>query len=235
MDIYTLETLRRWRAMILQNSLFNKPAKYVVFCLMLTCLFHHAEAKTLTVDRIIQKNIEASGGADNWAKVKTIKMTGKYTSFSIPESFIIWRERPDKYRFDCKRLKMFTIHAYDGKKAWWVNPLMGPPHDVPREIPSKGNLDRVTLRERFFEPVFWNYQKKGNRVELIGKEKLDGVEVYNLKVTLKDGSVEHWFINAKSFLVDGMTGNSYDFGQKGKLEAFFSEYRNACRGLSFRS
>jgi outer membrane lipoprotein-sorting protein len=211
--------------MILQNSLISKTAKYVIFCLILINAFHQSEARTLTVDQIIQKNIEVSGGADNWAKVKNIKMTGTYTSFSNPESFTIWRERPDKYRFDCKRLSFFTIHAYDGKKAWWVNPLMGPPHDMPGEIPSKGNLDLVTLRERVFEPVFWNYQKKGNQVELIGKENLDGEEVYNLKVTLKDGAIEHWFINAETFLVVSMTGYTYDFGKKCKLETFFSDYR----------
>lgn len=212
--------------MILQNSLNKKVMKYVMFCLILIGAFQIAEAQTLTADEVIQKNITACGSADKWTKIKNIKMTGIYTNFSDPEPFTIWRQRPDLYRFDCKRLNLYTIHTYDGKKAWWVNPLMGPPHATPQKIPAQGNFDLVTLRERFFEPVFWNYKIKGNKVELTGKEDLDGEEVYNLKVTLKDGSVENWYISAETFLVAGMSGITYDFGIKNNLDVFFSDYRD---------
>ncbi len=45
-------------------------------------------------------------------------------------------------------------------------------------------------------------------------------------VTLKDGSVEHWYINVELYLVTAMSGISYDFGVKSNLETFFSDYRD---------
>ena len=212
--------------MILQNKLFRMIRTWGVLLITVFMMVQMVNAQTLTVDEIIKKNVQASGGEEKWSRIKNMKMSGTYTNFSNPEDFTIWRKRPDLYRFDSKRINMFTIHAYDGKKAWWVNPLMGPPHDTSRQIPSQGNLDLVTLRERFFDPVFWNYKKMGNKVTLVGKENLDGEDVYHLKVTLKDGSEEHWYIDADTYLVTAMTGISYDFGMKCNLEAFYSDYRD---------
>ena len=209
--------------MILQNNRITRVLAVLAVCTLFTAGM--VAAQDMTADRVIAKNIEACGGAEAWAKIKTIKMTGTYVNFSDPEEFIMWRARPDLYRFDCKRINYYTVHAYDGNQAWWVNGLMGPQFENPGPIPAQGNLDKVTLRDRFFEPVFWNYAAKGNAVELTGKEELDGDDVYVLKVTLKDGSVETWYIDADTFLAVAMTGDTYDFGRKCKLDAFFSDYR----------
>ncbi|MBN2415177.1 hypothetical protein JXO52_05020 [bacterium] len=209
--------------MILLNNPTLRTVTVLAVCALLAA--GTAAAQDLTADDVIAKNIEASGGAEAWAKVKTIRMSGTYVNFSDPEKFIMWRARPNLYRFDCKRINYYTVHAYDGKQAWWVNGLVDPQFEKPGPIPSQGNLDKVTLRERFFEPVFWNYKEKGNSVELTGREDLDGDDVYVLNVTLADGSAETWYINAETFLAAAMTGFTYDFGRRCKLDAFFSDYR----------
>ncbi|MCJ7580231.1 MAG: hypothetical protein MUP98_06825, partial [Candidatus Aminicenantes bacterium] len=218
---------------ISQNKSKKRIIKSVLFLgVLVFCVYQCNKIKTLTVDDIIQKNIEARGGAENWAKVQNITMEGIYVSFSEPAPFKIWRQRPDLYRFDSKRINQVVIHAYDGQQAWWINPLMGPPHDKPQIIPAQNNLDKVTLRERLFEPVFWNYAEKSHQVELEGKENFDDKDCYKLKVTLADSSVEFWFIDAESFLEVGMTGDTYDFGVKNSLETFFSSYEDV-DGLKF--
>lgn len=219
--------------MISQNRLHERGLT-IAMCLgfFLLTSFRMVKAQMLTVDEIIQKNIAARGGAEKWAKVKTFTMEGIYVSFSDPEPFKIWRQRPALYRFDSKRIGQIVIHGYDGEKVWWINPLMGPPHDKPQPIPSEGNLDKVTLRERFFEPVLWNYREKSHRVELEGKEELDGKDSYKLKVTLADSTVEFWYIDTELFLENGMTGVTYDFGLKNDLEMFFGNYADV-QGLKF--
>ncbi len=203
--------------------------KVSFFVALFACV---ASAQTLSVDEVIQKNIEARGGAEKWAAMQTFIMSGTYTAFSEPAPFKIWRKRENKYRFDHHMVKMDAKRVYDGEKAWWVFPLMGPPHSKPVEIPSKGDHDKVTLRERFFEPVFWNAAEKGNQVELEGVDDVDGQEAYKLKVTLADSTVENWFIDAESFLAIKMTGDTYDFGRKNALEAFFDDFREV-DGLKF--
>jgi len=205
------------------KSTLIRPRIIALALLLLLCTT--VSAQELTADQLIAKNIEAAGGSTAWAGVKAIKMTGTYTNFSDPENFTLYRQRPDLYRFDCKRINAHTVHAYDGETAWWVNPIMGPEYAKPCPIPIEGNLDKVTHRERFFEPVFWNYQRKGNSVEMLGKTQLDGEAVYQLKITLKDSTVENWFFSAESFLAVSMTGMTYDFGTPNSVETFFTDYR----------
>jgi len=213
--------------MISQNKSKKSLFKSVLILGLLVFFTYECNTtKTLTVDDIIQKNIKARGGEKKWAGVENIIMDGIYVSFSEPEPFKIWRQRPDLYRFDSTRINKFVIHAFDGQKAWWINPLMGPQFEKAQVIPSQNNLDKVTLRERYFEPVFWNYTEKSNQVELEGKESFDDKDCYKLKVTLVDLTIEFWYIDAESFLEIGMTGNTYDFGVKASLETYFSDYKD---------
>ena len=77
--------------MISQNKSKKSIVKSVlILSLLVFCAHGCNRTKTLTVDDIIQKNIEARGGAENWAKVKNITMEGIYVSFSEPEPFKIY-------------------------------------------------------------------------------------------------------------------------------------------------
>ncbi len=211
--------------MILQNKSMKIIVKSVLILSLLVFFVYGCNTtKMLTVDDVINKNIKARGGAENWAKVKNITMDGIYVSFSEPEPFKIWRQRPNLYRFDSTRINKFVSCVYDGQNAWWTNPLMGPPHEKPRIIPEQNNLDKVTLRERFFEPVFWNYAEKSHQVEMEENEIFDDKDCYKLKVTLADSTIEFWYIDAETFLEVGMTGDTYDFGMKVSQEKYFSNY-----------
>ena len=45
-----------------------------------------------------------------------------------------------------------------------------------------------------------NYKDKGSSLELVGKEKLNGRDVYNLTITLKEGQVRNIYLDARTFL-----------------------------------
>ena len=216
----TRKILARWCA----GSTVTRAFTLLVTASLTVAAIDLAQAQS--ADEIIKKNLAAHGGAEKWAAVHSIKMEGSYVNFSDPEPFTLWRQRPDRYRFDTIRIGMNIIQAYDGEKAWWVNPMFGPPNDKPVPIPSENNLDKVTLRERLFHPPFWSHHETGHGVELLGKEDFDDQECYKLKVTLADSSEESWYIDAESFRIVGMTGDTYDFGRKTSVEMFFSDYRD---------
>lgn len=209
--------------MILQNKKLNRVS---IFVLIIVSICQINFAQEMTAEKIIEKNMEVCGGAEAWAKINSIKMTGTYVNFSIPEDFAIYRMREnDLYRFDTRRIHRPSIHVFDGEKAWWINPVFDPKFSEPTVIPTNGNLAKVTLRERFFEPVYWNFEQKGNNVELLGTEEIDGEKTYKMKVVLKDGDEEIWYFSADTFHAVYMTGTTYDFGYPNKLKMFFSDYR----------
>ena len=49
-----------------------------------------------------------------------------------------------------------------------------------------------------FDGALINYKSKGTVIELVGKEKLGDKDVYHLKLTMKGGQVQHYFLDAES-------------------------------------
>jgi len=88
-----------------------------------------AEAETAelpTVDEIIDKNVEATGGYEAWKAVKSIRMNGTMRfPNGIEAPFAIYFERPSKVRMDMEMQGMTITQAYDGETGWAVMPMMG--------------------------------------------------------------------------------------------------------------
>ena len=114
------------------------------------------------------------------------------------------------------------IQAFDGTTAWSVNPLMGSPD------PQKSN-DEETQDARdnadFIDGSLVDYKAKGNTVELMGKEDIEGTSTYKLKVTKKGGSIEYEYLDAQTFLPVRSTGKRKQMGQEFEYEASPSNYK----------
>lgn len=158
-------------------------------------------AQDLTVDQIIAKNIEAHGGADKLKAIKTAKVTGKMmVGPGIEAPMTIYMARPNDLRLEFTVQGLTGIQAYDGQNnsGWSVMPFMGKKDPEPmsadevKEVAEQANDGP--------EGPFLDYQAKGNKVELLGKEKIEGSDAYKLKLTRKDGNVDTFYLDADSFL-----------------------------------
>jgi hypothetical protein len=158
-----------------------------------------AAAKTtaLTVDEIVAKNIQARGGVDKLKAVKTMRMTGHMTIGPGTEApMMIEVKRPDKLRLDVTAQGMTLSQAYDGKSGWQINPFAGNKNAEPM---SADELKEAAEQADMDGPLV-DWKAKGHKVELVGKDKVEGTDVYKLKVTLKDGNVHYLYLDADSFL-----------------------------------
>ena len=71
-----------------------------------------------------------------------------------------------------------------------------------------------------------NYKAKGNDIELVGKEQLEGKDVYHLKVTTKGGPVQHYLLDADSGIELRMSAEvELGSGQKQTLTTAMSNYK----------
>jgi outer membrane lipoprotein-sorting protein len=156
-----------------------------------------APAAAQTVDEIIAKNNEAKGGLDKIKAVKTARMTGRMTvGPGIEAPVVLEFKRPNSMRMDITIQGMTVTQAYDGTKAWMLNPLQG--SKEPQEL--SGEELKMTEEQADLDGPLIDYKAKGNQVELVGKEKVEGADAYKLKVTLKNGTVRHIYIDAEHFL-----------------------------------
>jgi hypothetical protein len=150
-----------------------------------------------TADDIIAKNNDAKGGLARQKAVKSVRMTGRMiVGPGIEAPIVLELKRPKSLRIDIAIQGMTITQAYDGSVGWMLNPLSG--RTDPEPLPSE--LMKSVEEQADMDGPLVDYKAKGNTVELLGKEKAEGTDCYKLKVTLKNGDVRTYFIDAESCL-----------------------------------
>jgi outer membrane lipoprotein-sorting protein len=103
-----------------------------------------------------------------------------------------------------------------------INPMMGA--DAAQEI--TGPQGDMMKSDADFDGALMDYKAKGHAVELVGKEKLDGKDVYHLKVTRKSGNIQHFYIDTDSGIELKTTAEIDAGGQKQNIETEMSNYQS---------
>jgi outer membrane lipoprotein-sorting protein len=150
-----------------------------------------------TADEIIAKYVAKIGGADKLQAVKTLKKTGKFTGGGGFEARIAEEnKRENMIRQEFTLQGMTGITAYDGKEGWKIEPFQGK-KDV--EPLGEDELKQIVEDSDFDGPLV-HYKEKGNKVELVGKEPVEGTDAWKLKVTLANGDVQHYYMDTDYFV-----------------------------------
>lgn len=151
----------------------------------------------LTVDELIAKNIEARGGLEKLRAIHSLRATGKIR-FGGNAQFDVARlaKRPGMVRTEISNQGLTAIRAYDGEVGWNVSPFRG------RKDPAKMSADdlKSMILTADMDGPLVDYKAKGNTVEYMGTEDVDGTDAHKLKVTLKDGDVRYIYLDPDYFL-----------------------------------
>ncbi len=182
-----------------------------------------------TVDEIIAKNVQARGGMDKIKSVKTIRSSGTMTmgpGMEAPGSLI--QKRPDMARLEFTVQGLTAVQAYDGKDAWQIMPFTGKKDPETMSADDKKDLEE----NADIDGPLVDYKSKGNAVELLGKDKLEGTDAYKLKVTLKNGDVITMYLDADSFLEIKEEMKRTMRGTEREVESVMGDYKEV-NGLMF--
>jgi len=154
-------------------------------------------ASSQTAEELVRKNIEAKGGADKIKAIKTVRLTGKldagggFTGVVGQEN-----KRPNLVRETFTLQGMTQVQAYDGATGWQIQPFGG------RKDPQLMGEDemRDLIIDSDFDGPLVDYKEKGNRIEYLGHDIVDGDDALRLKVTLKQGDLIYYYFDPDTFL-----------------------------------
>lgn len=182
-----------------------------------------AAVQAQTLDDILARNLKAKGGAEKWKSVSSVRMSGTIKMQGMELPLTVYAKRPNATRQEVQMKDEKLIQAFDGTTAWIINPMTG--SDTPQELPAP--ISRMMKNSSDFDGPLFDHKQKGNTIELVGKERLDGKDVYHLKVGIKgDPQVQHYYLDAETG-VELKRSQEVDMGPGGKqtLETRMSDYR----------
>jgi outer membrane lipoprotein-sorting protein len=177
-----------------------------------------ADAQTL--EAIIAKNLEAKGGVAMLKGTESVRMVATVSSPSQPGEMTITMllKRPNLLRREMSMGGRTMVFGFDGATAWArqgegpAQPLTGPTADQLKQSAE-------------FDSVFLNYKEAGHTVELVGQETSGGKPVHHLKVTRKDGPVQHYYLDVDTGLEQKMVTETDQGGMKVTVETELTDYR----------
>ena len=153
-------------------------------------------ASAQTVDEVIAKNIQAHGGVDKLKSVRSIRTSAKFSQGSFRAEFRQENKRDDKVREEFIIQGLAQVQAYDGKTGWQIAPFGGRKDP---ELLSQDDLKSLVVDADIDGPLV-EYKEKGHKAELVGHDSMEGTDCFKIKLSMKNGDVRYYYLDADSFL-----------------------------------
>jgi hypothetical protein len=175
-----------------------------------------------TADDYIAKYVAAVGGADKIRAVTTLKRSGKFIGgggFEAP--YTQENKRPNMVRQEFTIQGLVGVNAYDGKNGWKIDPFGG------KKDPEAMGEDEMKsiVEEAVFDGPLVGYKEKGNKVEYLGLEPVEGTDAIKLKVTVPNGDVYNYFMDTDYFVPIKIETRRMIRGAEREFETILGDYK----------
>jgi len=174
-----------------------------------------------TVDKIVADYVAARGGLTKLRALKSLRQTGRVFAGQGREALVVREVKPPgRIRVQFTIQGVTAVFASNGTTGWKVSPFEDDMQikDLPNEVTSEA-MDQTDL-----EGPLVDWKAKGHTVEFAGKETVNGLPAYKLKVTLKSGAVRTSYIDVASHFEVRVDSTRQIKGLNLKIETTFSEH-----------
>jgi outer membrane lipoprotein-sorting protein len=181
-----------------------------------------------TADELVQKHVAAIGGADAWKKVTGMKMEGSINAGGM-EIPVVMTNNGKAVRMDLTINGMANYTIITEKEGWMYFPIQGQTKAEPMtpEMVSQSQ-DQLELRGDLMD-----YKEKGSKIELVGKDDVDGTETFKLKLTTSKGIEKMIYLDAANYYLIRETKKMKADGKEMDMTMNFSNFQKLPAGIVF--
>ncbi|MBK7309128.1 MAG: hypothetical protein IPN43_08940 [Chitinophagaceae bacterium] len=196
-----------------------------ISALFLTGLAVGQCATAQTVDDIAKLNMDAMGGAEKIASLKTLKMEGTLNTQGVDVSITSTTAHLKGIRVDIEVMGTSNYQVANTTEGWVYMPVMG------MSTAQKMDDDqfKAAQNQMDLQGFFLNYKEKGTIIELAGKD----ADAYKLNITYKNGIKKTVFIDVKTNRIIKSLGKTKINGEDTETETTMSDYKQNADGYWF--
>lgn len=201
----------------------------MIFSLFIMAMVLAQFAQAQTADDVVNKYLTAMGGKEKLAALKTVKMEGSLSVMGNDVAMVITKKHLTGMRVDISVMGTENYQIVTPTKGIVFMPVQG--MSEPTEMPAEQLKSSTSQLD--IEGSLVNYKEKGTTIEIAGKEKVDGEDCSNLKLTYKSGLVSNFFISDKTGFIIKTTGKRVMNGEEVEVSNSFSNFKQNADGYWF--
>lgn len=206
----------------MKNIPLNRSLSSLFLAVLLCGLAAGAPAAP-TLEELVAQNIEARGGAAAVKAMQSLKIQGKLIiqdgQFEL--QYVQTVRRPASIRTEATIQGLTQVQAFDGTTGWQINPFQG------RKDPERLSTDDIkSLAEIVadFDGALVDAQKKGNKLDYLGTEDIDGTLAHKIKLTRPSGDTEYVYLDPDHLLEIRLLSQRTEHGVQVETETDLGDY-----------
>ncbi|MCX6147584.1 MAG: outer membrane lipoprotein-sorting protein [Candidatus Kapabacteria bacterium] len=200
-----------------------KKSVLIIFLLLFAVSLQAIE----TIESVIQKHNIARGGIEKIAKIQNwifqSESNNKLTNIISPATTYY---KNNKFKIDIEINKKKSITAWDGLALWTINPMSK--SDKPTIVPKSEERNYIAQMSQQRDVItigpLQDYVLRGAKPSLEREEKLDGLDCYKIKMSLKDGDIFIW-LHKTDFMIYKVEAEIKAKDKKEKIMILLSSYK----------
>jgi hypothetical protein len=175
-----------------------------------------------TADEIIAKYIKTIGGMEHIQAVKSLRRTGTFSGGGGFEAAVVEENKRQKMvRQEFSFQGMTGSVAYDGRTGWKIEPWQGKKDPEPL---GEEEMKQI-LEDSDFDGPLVNHQQKGNKVEFVGMDAVEGTDAFKLKVTLANGDTRYYYMDTDYYVPIKIDTKRMIRGAEREYEMMLGDYK----------
>ena len=155
-------------------------------------------SRALTVDDVIERNTSAMGGRAAIEAIHSIEINLHITDPGFEVDGVYHAARPGRMRIDVQAggKQVFT-EAFDGQQGWQSHDQSEPEPASPKAAAALRH--GVELPGKLFG--LHEMKQRGHKIDFDGRETVDGIDYYVLRLTFGDGYTTSLYVDPQSWLI----------------------------------
>jgi len=184
-------------------------------------------AHAQTAEEVFKKHVAAVGGTENWNKINTMKLTGSMSVQGMEIGLTQTMVQDKGFRMDISAMGQNGYMIYTNTGGWVFMPFQG--MTEPKELTADDVKDAKDQMD--FRNLQMIDQSKIAKMTMDGKDTINSVSCFKIKVTNKSGDDMECYIDSKTFYLVKMEKKVKVQDEEQEMASNFSDFKKLPEGI----